>query len=178
MNLVDADWNSKLVVLTDLVYTDVRRFSATPRPLFSSVKPTQKLFLLTPEAGYRVLDTDKTSVDVGGGIRYWHLRTDLAFQPGLLPAVDVEEARGWADGIFALRGKTFVPRNWWVSGYGDVGGGGSSLTYQFIGNAGRDFGKHYAFVVGYRYLKVDYNKDQFLFDVVLKGPVFGFTFRF
>ena len=74
MNLLDANWNGKLVVLTDLVYTDLRGFRATPGPLFSSVKPNQKIFMLTPEAGYRVLDTDKASVDVGGGIRYWAQR--------------------------------------------------------------------------------------------------------
>jgi len=178
MNLVDASWNNKFVVLTDLIYTDVRGHDATPGPLFSSVKPNQKLFLLTPDAGYRILDTSRTSVDVVGGIRYWHLKTDLQFQPGRLPGIEVKEGRSWVDGIFGLRGKTYLSANWWVTGYGDVGGGGSNLTYQIFGTASVDIHRHYALAFGYRYLKVDYDKDRFLFDTAMKGPLFGFTFKF
>ena len=178
MNLFDASWNNKIVLLTDLVYTDLRGERATPGPLFSSVTPNQKLFFLTPEGGYRLLDTSRASVDVVGGIRYWHLKTRLQFQPGLLPGIDVQRGKGWVDGIAGLRGKAYLPRNWWVSGYGDLGGGGSSFTYQIIGTAGVDIHKHYALVFGYRYLNVDYDKEQFLFDTTMKGPLLGFTFKF
>jgi len=178
MNLVDASWNNKLVVLTDLVYTDLREVRATPGPLFSSVRPNQKLFFLTPEAGYRILDTSRASVEVVGGIRYWHLDTRLQFEPGLLPGVDVQRGRGWVDGILGSRAKAYLSQSWWVTAYGDAGGGGSNFTYQIIGTAGVDFHKHYALVFGYRYLSVDYDKDQFLFDTVMKGPLVGFTFKF
>jgi hypothetical protein len=178
MSLADATWNNKLVLLTDLVYSDLRGFRATPGPIFSSVRPNQKLFLLTPEAGYRMLDNSKASVDLLGGIRYWHLNTELQFQPGLLPGVDVQGTRGWVDGILGLRGKAYLRGKWSITGYGDLGGGGSNFTYQIIGTASMDIHKRYALVLGYRYLNVDYDKDHFLFDTALKGPVFGFTFKF
>src|SRR5262249_29979080 len=130
MNLADATWNNKLVLLTDLVYADLRGHHATPGPLFSSVSPNQKLFLLTPEGGYRMLDTSNVSVDVVGGIRYWHLKTELEFQPGVLRGIDVQGTRGWVDGIFGLRGKAYLRGKWWITGYGDLGGGGSNFTYQ------------------------------------------------
>jgi hypothetical protein len=178
MNLADATWNNKVVLLTDLVYSDLRGFRATPGPIFSSVSPNQKLFFLTPEVGYRMLDNSQASVDFLGGIRYWRLNTELQFQPVLLPVNDVQGTRGWVDGIFGLRGKAYLPKKWWISGYGDLGGGGSNLTYQIIGTAGVDIHKHYALVLGYRYLNVDYDKDHFLFDTALKGPLAGFTFKF
>ncbi len=178
MGLVDATWNQKVVVLNDVVYTDLRGYRATPGPLFSSVTPNQKFFLLTPEGGYRILDTSQASLDVLGGIRYWHFNTELQFQPRLLPGVDVQASRGWVDGILGLKGKVYLPRTWWLTGYGDVGGGGSNITFQFIGTAGVDIHKHYALLAGYRDLNVDYDKDGFLFDSSLKGPVFGFTFKF
>ena len=65
-----------------------------------------------------------------------------------------------------------------LTGYGDIGGGGSNLTYQIIGAAGADLGEHYALVFGYRYLNVNYNKDRFLFDTGMGGPIFGFAFKF
>src|SRR5262249_1035130 len=90
MGFPDATWNNKVVLLTDALYTDLRGHHATPGPLFSSVTPNQKLFLLTPEAGYRMLDNEKMSLDIVGGIRYWHHNTELQFQPGLLPGTDVQ----------------------------------------------------------------------------------------
>jgi hypothetical protein len=110
MGLADATWNNKIVLLTDLVYSDLRGYRATPGPLFSSVSPNQKLFLLTPEGGYRLLDTRQVSTDIVGGIRYWHLKTDLQFRPGLLPGIGVQGSRGWVDAILGLRGKVYLPR--------------------------------------------------------------------
>jgi hypothetical protein len=177
MGFADANWNNKFVVLTDAIYTDLRGQNATPGPLFSSVTPNQKMFLLTPEGGYRVLNRTAGSVDVVGGIRYWHLNSELQFQPGLLAATDVQDSRGWVDGIFGLRGTAYIGK-WWITGYGDAGGGGSNFTYQILGLAGMDFHTRYALSFGYRYLNVDYNKDHFLFDTALKGPLVGFTFKF
>src|SRR5262245_16086526 len=88
MNLAQATWNKQVVVLTDLVYADLRGYHATPGPLFSGVSPNQKLLLLSPEGGYRILDNTDGSVDAIGGIRYWHLKTELQFQPGVRPGMD------------------------------------------------------------------------------------------
>jgi hypothetical protein len=178
MGYADANWNNKFIVMTDALYTDLRGERATPGPLFSSVEPNQKLFLLTPEAGYRLLDNQKGSFDAVGGIRYWHLNSELEFQPGVLPGTTVQEGRGWVDGIFGLRGTAYLPRQWWVTAYADAGGGGSNFTYQLLGIAGVDIHRHYALTLGYRYLHVDYDKDHFLFDTKMKGPLFGFAFKF
>ena len=135
MGLADAR-RDKLAVLTDVIYTDLRGHRATPGPLFSSVEPQQRLFILTPEGGYRVLDTGDSSLDVVGGIRYWHLKSELQFQAGLLPTIDVEGSRNWVDGIVGVRARKDLPRRWWASAYGDLGAGGSNFTYQIVGNAG------------------------------------------
>jgi hypothetical protein len=177
MGMADARRN-KLVVLTDALYTDVRGQDATPGPLFSSVSPQQKLFILTPEAGYRVVDGQDTFVDVVGGIRLWHTNSELQFQAGLLPSVNLQSSRDWVDAIGGLRVRRALAHRWWASAYGDAGGGGSSFTYQIVGNAGLDLEEHYALVFGYRYLKVDYEKNSFLLDTAMKGPLFGFTFKF
>jgi hypothetical protein len=151
---------------------------ATPGPLFSSVDAVNKTFLLSPEAGYRVLGSDASFLDVLGGIRFWHVKGELNFQPGILPGIDVSRSRNWVDGVFALRGKRRISEKWSLSGYGDLGGGGSNLTFQFVGTAAADLGERYSVVLGYRYLNVDYNKDLFLFDTHMGGPIIGFAFKF
>ena len=77
-----------------------------------------------------------------------------------------------------MKGKRRLSPTWYLAGYGDIGGGGSNLAYQLVGIAGADIGKRYALVFGYRYLNVDYNKDRFLFDTGMGGPVVGFAFKF
>jgi hypothetical protein len=176
MGLAEAR-RENLVVLTDALYTDLRGQRATPGPLFSSVRPEQRLFIFTPEAGYRVLDTDGSSIDALGGIRFWHLKSELEFRAGVLPSVDMEASRNWVDGIVGLRARRALPRGSWVSAYGDVGAGGSDLTYQLVGTVGMDIGVRYAVTFAYRYLKVDYDKDRVLLDTAMQGPLFGFTFK-
>jgi len=176
MGLVDARRN-RVVALTDIFYTDLRGQQATPGPLFSSVNPQQKLFILTPEGGYRVFGTANTSVDVVGGIRFWHLSSELQFQPGVLPGIDLQASRSWVDGIAGLRAWHALPNNWWVNGYADLGAGGSTRTYQLAGTVGVDLHRHFAVVGGYRYLSVNYDQDVLL-DTTFKGPLVGFTVKF
>jgi hypothetical protein len=177
MGLVDAQ-RDRLSVVTDAFYTDLRGTRATPGPLFSSVSPQQRIFILTPEAGYRVRETPGGWVDLVGGIRLWRMTTELQFQPGVLPALNVSGSRTWVDGIVGARARKMISNRWWASAYGDLGGGGSSFTYQLVGTAGLDIHEHYALTLGYRYLDVDYDKNNFVMDTAMKGPVIGFTFKF
>jgi hypothetical protein len=176
MGVLDVQRN-RIVAVIDTMYTDLRGQRATPGPLFSSVNPQQKLLIFTPEVGYRLVDTAVTSIDVVGGIRLWHTKTELQFQPGLLPGVDVQGSQGWVDGIGGVRLRQTLVPGVWVSGSGDVGAGGSSHTYQIVAVVGVDLHPRFALVGGYRYLSVDYDQNVLL-DTAFKGPVFGLTIRF
>jgi hypothetical protein len=56
------------------------------------------------------------------------------------------------------------------------GGGGSKFTWQLLG--GYQINEHFAVVGGYRALSVDYDKDNFLFDMILHGPIVGVGIKF
>jgi hypothetical protein len=168
----------RLVFLTDLIYLNLSDSTGTPGPLFSSVKVDFKAFILDPEVGYRLVDSENGSVDALVGIRYWHLRTRLEFRAGILPDTEANRSKNWVDVVGGLRGRALLSERWFLTGKADVGGGGSNLTYQLFGGVGFNIGKNGAAVLGYRYLKVDYENDGFLFDVSLKGPILGFNFRF
>ena len=170
---------NKFVILTDLQYSSLSTERGNPGPLFSSSRAGIKTFILEPDVGYRVLDNGEgASVDVLGGIRYWHLNVDLEFRPGILPAVNVSRSRGWVDGVAGLRGKAPLSERWFVTGEGDLGGGGSNFTYHLFGGVGLNLGKRIALIGGYRDLNVNYNKDGFLFDMSLHGPILGFGIKF
>jgi len=117
-------------------------------------------------------------VDVLGGIRYWHIKTDLTLNAGLVSSVIASRSRSWVDGAVGLRGKTHLTPRVFLTGEADLGGGGSNFTYQLFGGVGFLVGKRYALIAGYRDLDVNYNKDGFLFDNALHGPILGFGIKF
>jgi hypothetical protein len=168
----------RFVTLADVIYLNLSDERATPGPLFSGVDAFQRTLIFQPAAGYRIVGSEAAFVDVLGGIRFWHVNGELRFATGLLPGVDIEGNRNWVDGIFGLRGRVRLSPAWSINGYGDIGGGGSNMTYQILGTARAELGKHFAIVFGYRHLKVNYNKDAFLFDNAMSGPALGFAFKF
>jgi hypothetical protein len=169
---------NKLGLFTDLLYLKVSAENATPGTLFSSVKLTQKVFMLEEAVAYRLLEKNGSSVDAMAGIRFWHLNTRLLFTPGISPEVEADRSKNWVDGLGGLRGRAYVSKSIFVFGRGDVGGGGSDLTYQLLGGAGLTWRERFSFLLAYRYLHVNYDRDNFLFDVGIKGPAIGFGIKF
>jgi hypothetical protein len=170
----------KLVMLTDLEYVAISDDKATPGPLFSNVNAKFKTFIFDPEIGYRLYDDpDKgASVDLLGGLRVWHVSTDLDFGAGILPATRIQGSRNWVDGVVGLRGKAAVSEKLFVTGKFDLGGGGSKFTWQFFGGGGYNVKPNIALIFGYRILDVDYNKNNFVYDMNQRGPIMGLGFKF
>ena len=171
---------NRLIFLTDLQYSNLGTDRATPGPLFSTAEADFKTFVLDPELGYRVVDNPETGafVDVLGGIRYWHLKTDLTFNTGLLTTVTASRSKDWVDGVAGIRGRAHLTPRLFLTGKADLGGGGSKFTYQLFGGGGLLVGSRYALIAGWRHLDVNYNKDGFLFDNALSGPIFGLGIKF
>ena len=170
---------NKLSVVTDLQYSNLGTERPTPGPLFSNASADFKTFIIDSEVGYRIVaELEKGRfVDVLGGVRYWHLRADLNFDPGLLSARSATGSRDWADGVIGIRGRAALSKKVFVLGKADIGGGGSKFTYQLFGGVGIGVGKRTSLIGGYRNLHVNYDKDNFLFDASLAGPILGVSFR-
>lgn len=170
----------KFILLTDLEYVSIEDDKATPGPFFSNVNAKFKTFIFDPEVGYRLYDDPAkgASIDVLGGIRVWHVSTDLEFGAGILPATQVQGSRNWVDGIVGLRGKTALSEKVFVTGKFDLGGGGSNFTWQFFGGGGYNVKPNIALIFGYRVLDVNYNKDNFIYDMNQRGPIMGLGFKF
>jgi hypothetical protein len=169
----------KFISLTDLEYVSVSDEKATPGPLFSTLDAGFKSFIFDQEVGYRFYDNDHgASIDVLGGARVWHVSTDFEFGAGILPAVRIDGSRNWVDGVGGLRAKAPLSEKWFVTGKFDLGGGGSKFTWQAFGGAGYRFNEKVALIFGYRALDVNYDKDNFVYDMNQRGPIVGLGFRF
>jgi hypothetical protein len=170
----------KFISLTDLEYVSVSDEKATPGPLFSTVDAGFKTFIFDQEVGYRLLENSGkgASLDVLGGARVWRVKTDLEFGAGILPATRIEGSRSWVDAVGGLRGKMVLSEKLFLTGKFDLGGGGSQFTWQVFGGGGYNINPKIALIFGYRVLDVDYDKDNFVFDMNQRGPIVGIGFRF
>jgi len=170
----------KLIVLTDMEYVAISDDKATPGPLFSNVNAKFKTFIFDPEVGYRVFDNPAKgqSIDVLGGIRVWHVSTDLDFGAGILPATQIQGSRNWVDAIVGLRGKMALSPKLFATGKFDLGGGGSKFTWQIFAGGGYNINEKIALIGGYRVLDVNYNKNNFVYDMNQRGPIMGLGFKF
>jgi opacity protein-like surface antigen len=170
----------KFILLTDMEYVSIEDDKATPGPFFSDVTARFKTFIFDPEVGYRVFDNPAKgqSIDLLGGIRVWHVSTELDFGAGILPATQIQGSRNWVDAIVGLRGKTALSEKVFVSGKFDLGGGGSKFTWQFFGGLGYNIKPNIALIGGYRVLDVNYDKNNFVYDMNQRGPIMGMGFKF
>jgi hypothetical protein len=170
----------KFISLTDLEYISISDDKATPGPLFSNVDAGFKTFIFDQEVGYRVLENAAkgASLDVMGGARVWRVKTDFEFGAGVLPATRIEGSRSWVDAVGGLRGKMALSEKVFLTGKFDLGGGGSQFTWQVFGGAGYNLNPKIALIFGYRVLDVNYDKNNFVYDMSQRGPIMGLGFRF
>lgn len=167
------------VVLVDGMYMSLSGQKITPSRLFSDIDVEVKEIVVTPQVGYRVVKTERGSIDLLAGARIWHVNTHLTFQPLIRPLVDVEGSRNWVDPIVGARGTASLSPRTFVQGEFDAGGFGvgSDFTGQVFGGFGFQLKPRVALIGGYRYLRTDYVKDSFIFRTSLSGITLGARFK-
>ena len=133
----------------------------------------QDEFMLNPEVGYTLLARPWGGVDGLIGARYWNMSVDLALSPQ-----EVSGDRNWVDGTVGALFRYEPADKWHLNAKADIGAGGSDFTWQVYGGAGYDLGSCCSLVGVYRFLDVDYDKDDVLFDMQISGPALGVTLRF
>jgi hypothetical protein len=163
-----------------------------------SLDISQGLFSLTP--AYRFIDDRHGFFDVYAGARYNYIGLNLSLTPsagaGLLgrsgretPIVDALRRRlptsgsddnSWIDPILGARGQINLTRWLFLAAQADVGGfgAGSQITWNTQATVGFNFTRNVFVEVGYRYMYVDYESSDFLYQVNSYGPFAGLGFKF
>ena len=92
----------------------------------------------------------------------------------------VEADRWWIDPIVGLRGQVNFTRWLFAAAQADAGGFGvgSQITVNTQATLGVNFSRNIAFEAGYRYMYIDYDKDNFLYNVNMPGVFAGLIFKF
>lgn len=178
----------------------VRAHSLTPGvagTVGTAADMTVSMATLEIGSAYNVMRFGSIGFDVLGGVRYWYQRAHLSFERAatldvgnLSLAKDRAIARSgtvdWLDGFVGARVRFAVAPGQELLLRGDIGGGGSKISWQAIAAYGFDFaeknGVTYSGIIGYRALYVDYAQGQgrrrYEFDMLQHGPLVGLNLRF
>jgi hypothetical protein len=168
-------------VVMDIAYTDIEAEESTSGPFFSSVESRTKSWIVSAAGLYRLVEKERAFLDVFGGIRYWSVESKLSLEAGLLPARKISNTEDWVDPLVGLKGLTPIGESrFFVSGAFAIGGFGVGSDFMWDANInlGYQWTKSFATTFGYRYLDVDYEEDDFLYDVAQDGLVLGLSWRF
>jgi hypothetical protein len=188
MGAFEARYN-KLSFVADIIYLDLSNGKNTeitvgqdpgvPVDVYADLGLTG--WLISGIAGYDVVQTDRVSLAVIGGVRYFTLDadTDLSLTgPGPLdPQTSLSKSTELWNGIVGVRGAVMLNEHWYLPYYADIGTGDSDLTWQLFGGIGYMFNWG-DIKLGYRYLKYDQDDDKFIQDFSFYGPILGVGFRF
>jgi len=171
--------NDRYSFFGDIIYTKTTTDSGTPRDFFArDVSLTSQTFTGLFGAGYSLFTDGKSNFDAVAGARIWYAKTELSFSGGLLDGVERSDSATWVDGMAGFRGRYFLSDNVYLSGWGLIGAGQAKLDWDVAAGIGYQFNENISAVAGYRALGVDYDHDDFVFDVVQQGPILGLAFRF
>ncbi|HSD45786.1 MAG TPA: hypothetical protein VLB87_04155 [Pyrinomonadaceae bacterium] len=164
----------------DAMYMSLSGKKVTPNPLFSDIGVEVKETVIDPQVGYRVLKREKGTIDLMAGVLFWHVKSHITFQPRILPLVDVEGSKNWADPVVGARFTRTVSPRVFVTGKFDVGGFGigSDFTGQAFGGVGYQLKPRIDLIGGYRYLRTDYVNEGFVFKTAMSGIMLGAKFKF
>lgn len=141
-------------------------------------------FMATLQAGYRIIDADRFSLDALAGARFWHISNEVAVTANhpLIGSVSAthQESFGWVDPVIGARAFFNLTDKLSVQGQFDIGGfgAGSDFTWSALATVNYIFTDTLSVSAGYKVLDVDYSDDGYVFDSRLSGPVMGLTYRF
>ena len=138
---------------------------------------SQSETIIQPVGGYTI-GRDGWAFDLLGGFRYWNLSASLDVDRTRRPSNEHSGSRSWVDATGGFRFRWVPIPTMRFAAAADAGGGGSRSSWQWSTSLGVDPWSRWTLGLAYRWLAVDYDHRNFLFDTDTKGFIVGATYRF
>ena len=162
--------------LADMIYMQVHQKHPATRGFTGDVdaKMTQQAYSLA--AIWRA----SPAVDLLAGARTNYVKADLDLASSALTPQGrtFAKSRDWVDGFVGVRARVAIDDRWTLVGYADLGAGGSDSTWQLMAGADYAISPTATAKFGYRYFKVDYERDDFKWNMASAGIYLGVGIRF
>jgi hypothetical protein len=171
----------RVVINGDLMWIRVSDSKALPFTGLGAVSADVRIgeLVWTSKLGYRVINSPKFKFDANAGIRYWHLGQKLSFNPTIL-GINFNGSQSWVDVVVGGRVQIPVSKKAAIDLAGDVGGWDATakLDYQFATLLAFKLCPKWSAVMGYRYLFIDYRRNNAVFNTITSGGILGLTYTF
>ena len=136
---------------------------------------TAKLFALY--GGYNLSETDKMSIDVIAGVRYFGLGLDVERSGGRVLNGTISTEIDNYDAVIGINGTYTIDKHWYIPYQFDIGAGDTDLTYQ--ANLSIAYRLSWGDIIGtYRYIHYEKDDSFLIEDFDLYGPKIGLVFHF
>ena len=153
--------------------------SAHPGPAFSAVTLRTDISQFTGALTWRVPTSGSWQLELMAGVRFWNVNGDQEFAPGILPGFTRSADHSWTDpNIGAVASYAFNDR-WFATGKLLWGGFGGDTTtaVDAVGAVGYRMTPGSSVLLGYRYMREDFTRDHFTWNLSASGFILGFSFR-
>ncbi|QKH34647.1 hypothetical protein FOC84_06660 [Achromobacter pestifer] len=166
-------------VFADIAYTKTSVKDPTPKGILAEkIGVASQSFSGLLGGGYTIHGTGRAHLDLIAGLRVWSVSTKLSFHGGILDHVTQRDSATWVDMVAGFRGTYSFTDSVYLTGWGNIGAGQADLDWDVVAGVGYKINTKLSAVAGYRIQGVDYRKNGFEYDVIQKGPIMGFTYRF
>ncbi len=182
MGLVQAR-NERFSAFSDLVYAKLSASIGTPHGILADkIEVSTETLMWTLGAAYSVYyDPDVANFDLVVGGRLWSLDTEAKIKGGLFGGNSFDDGQSWVDPLVGAKGRVSLSPDFFMTGWALFGGfdiTNDKLMWDLFGGIGYEFMPGTSLIAGYRAVSVDYQKGDFLYDTVQKGPLLGVDIRF
>jgi hypothetical protein len=162
-------------------------------PLYKSASARLQQSMIMGALAFRLLDRPVGFFDAYAGARVYYMGLELSAEREnnrLVRAGDrlfdrelptsAAADRWWVDPLVGVRARLNLTRVVFLSVQGDVGGFtvGSNIAFLAQASVGAQLTRHAVLEAGYRYMYVDYDKDNFLFEANMPGVFAGLGLTF
>ncbi len=152
----------------------------------NKVDVTAREQLIDLVAGYKVYKTKNTELYLYGGMRYADVETTINadFTPLGIPELNltkqIKVGDTWVDPLIGVYSNWQVSKKLVVMTRLEVGGFGVASDNSWLVAVGlnQTLNKKWSLKYSYRYLAVDYDDNDFVFDVDSNGLLIGATYAF
>lgn len=170
--------NGNLSLIADYTYTGLTYAGGASGPIGTTASTTLTTQFLTGYAAYRVLETGQTSIDVGGGFRWFETDTQISINGPSGPS-QRDLGDDWIDPLIMVRASTDFSDKWSGSFTADYGGFFSDReTSQFTIDVAYELSNQWLLRAGYRYIDVSNTLSGLDYRFEQSGPIIGASFRF
>ncbi len=168
--------NNEWSFIADMIYLKMSGDSQGLNPNVNlGLELTAKLYGFY--GGYNLSETEKTSLDVIAGVRYFGLGLDVSRSGANIGNGTVSADVDNYDAVIGLKGIYTIDNHWYIPYQVDIGTGDSDLTWQ--ANLSIAYRLSWGDIIGtYRYIHYEADDSLLIEDFNLYGPKIGVVFHF